>query len=293
MDFVDFLDTDITKEVNRKRIMEVVFNLLNGLDTKGFDINPISIIPIIKKFVTLLRYCRLSDYEDSLTDLSENLSAAIDRLNRMREKEGEDAEIKQLKKLCNSVYKDLFNLVTEAYINLGQGVIRDIHEQPFGEFHRLYNPENSNKRKAIELIEQALKFIDTDNLMPSKAKNQIISQLNKVLRNLRSEKTNWSFHFGAIKEAIILIAALVTIGGTKYNLEHLSRAKESLEKANHIIEITSINEQYIDYVSVDKQIFYIDTNTKELPSADESKSVVNGVKHNKTNSVDAKSRAAD
>jgi len=263
------------------------------IDTNDFNINPIRIVPSIKKFVTLLKYCKLSDYEDSLTDLSENLSAAIDSLNSIREMEGTATEIEQLKKLCNSTYKDLFNLVTEAYINLGQGVIRDIHEQPFGEFHRLYYPDNSNKRKAVELIEQALNLITTDNLMPSKARNQIISQLNKVLRNLKSEKTNWSFHFGAIKEATILIAALVTIGGNKYNLEHLIGAKESLEEASHVIEITSINEKYIDYVNVDKQIFYIDTNLKELPNSDESKGVENGVRHNKTNSADAKNRAAD
>jgi len=34
MDLVDFLDLDITEEVNRKRIMEVILDLLNGIDTQ-------------------------------------------------------------------------------------------------------------------------------------------------------------------------------------------------------------------------------------------------------------------
>ena len=87
MEFVDFLDLDITAEGNRKRIMAVVFDCLNGLDIKKFDINPVSIIPIIKKFISLLRYCGLADYEYGLSELSENLTAAINRLNRIRENE--------------------------------------------------------------------------------------------------------------------------------------------------------------------------------------------------------------
>lgn len=293
MEFVDFLDLDITSEFNRKAIMEVVFDCLNGLDKKDFAVNPIAIIPKIKKFSSMLIYCGLSDYEASLSKLSENLSAAIGRLNRKIEKGGTEAEIEQIRKECDSVYKELFNLVTEAYINLGKGITRDSHEEPFGLFHQLYYPDNSNKRKAIELIEEALKLIESDNLMPSKARRQIIKQLNRILKNLRSEKTNWSFHFGAIKETIILLAALVTIGGDKYDLEHLSGAKDSLQKASNVIEITSINENYIDFVSIDEQIFKIDNGLKKLPSPDESNTVGNGEEHNQANAADAKSPTAD
>ncbi len=292
MEFIDFLGLDITNEYNNKEIMKVVFDLMNGLDTNGFSINPISIIPSINKFISVLKYNGLSEYENDLSSLAKDLSHEIGKLNSLRKSKSENAIAMKLND-CNMIYKDLFHLVTEAYINLGKGVEKEKSDDAFKAFSKLYQPEFSNKRTAIDLIEDALKLIESDNLLPVRAKKQIIKQLNKILSNLRRENTNWTNYFGAIKETVILLAALVTIGGSQYNLEHLTGAKDKLEEATKIIEITSINNNYIEYVNTENQVFQIQSDVKLLSNEKENNADALLTEHNKANAADAKSRTAD
>lgn len=288
MEFVDFLSLDVTQDYSKKQIMNVVFERLNELDTNGFSINPRSIIPIVKKFVALLNFNGLRAYEDRLLSLSTELSNMIDQLNQLRGTEGNEGALDEIRSRCNVLYRDLFNLVNEAYINLGQGVIVEEPNESLSEFKNLYHPNLSNKRRAIELIEKALKLIESDNLLPSRAKNQIINKLRKILANLKSDKTNWGKYFGAIKETIIILAALVTIGGNKYNLDHIIGAKQSLEKASNTIEITCINQNYIDYINLNNQLLYVESGVKSLPEPDKREEDVINPKHNQAPAADAK-----
>lgn len=288
MDFVEFLSLDVTQYDSKKQIMNVVFAKLNGLDTNGFSINPRSILPIVKKFIALLNFNSLGGYEDRLIFLSTKLSDMIDDLNKLRETEGNEKAIDEILSRCNGYYKELFNLANEAYINLGKSLkIEDPYES-FSEFRNLYHPNLSNKQRAIELIEKAIKLIESDSLLQSKARSQIISKLRNILDSLNSEKTNWGKYFGTIKETIIILAALVTIAGNNYNLDHIISAKDSLEKASSTIEMTCINLNYINYTNVNYQIISVESDMKSLPEPDNSEDDVISVEHNHAPSADAK-----
>ena len=68
-----------------------------------------------------------------------------------------------------------------------------------------------------------------------------------------------------MKETIIILAALVTIGGSKYTLDHLLDAKNKLEGATKVIETTSINNNYITYESTNNYYLYQGDGIKKLP----------------------------
>lgn len=269
MDFLDFLHLDVTQESSNKAIMDYVLNSFNGLDVNDYNTNSISFNSTIKKFISLLNYSGLSEYEDELISHVEYLTDGMRNLQYLKANDGDESAIKNRLNQCNRAYTGLFDKLTEAYILLRQGPFK---EDPFSSFKKLYTPNFSNKAIAISLIEEAARLIESDKLLPENAKKQILKRLDKILKSLRSEKTNWIFYYGAMKETIIILAALVTIGGSIYTLDHFFDAKNKLEEAAKVIETTSINNNYITYESTDNYYLYQGDGIQKLPENTDEKS---------------------
>ena len=257
MQLVDFLTLNVIDKNNFKVILNYVMVTLNEMNKESFQTDPTALLSIIRKYSNLLSQNGYIEHEGTLNFLAERLSIEMINLNKMP-KEYDSSEIYMK---CKELFQKLFNIVTESYIDLTSGVPP---LQNYSEFEKIYIPNYSNKLIATELIEEAITLIKNDINLPDKPKNQIIRNLEKILKNLKDEKTNWPFHFGAIREAVIVIAALVTIAGSKYNLENLMKAKDNLEKSVITIEETCINKNYLSYVHVDKQIFITQSEIKQI-----------------------------
>ena len=107
--------------------------------------------------------------------------------------------------------------------------------------NNFYEPENTNKEKIKELINEAIELITEDNSLTDSTKKQIIDYLESALKNLNREYVNWTDILGKIKETIIVLGALGSfIGG----VTPLKKAKEKLEESDNVIQKTSINYNY-------------------------------------------------
>ncbi len=101
-----------------------------------------------------------------------------------------------------------------------------------------YKPDNSNKQKIKELINEAITLIKNDDTITSKTKNSIIEYLEISLRELDKEKVNWTRFLGRIKEVIIVLGALGSLVG---GMNGLFNAQEKLEQTTTIVQKTSVN----------------------------------------------------
>jgi len=104
-----------------------------------------------------------------------------------------------------------------------------------------YKPENSNKKLIKKLIQEAIELIVDDQTITEKTKKQIIDYLNRVLKRLDFEHTNWSKIIGNITEIILVLGALGSFVG---GITPLLQAKEKLQESTVIIQKTSINLNY-------------------------------------------------
>ncbi|WP_435182284.1 hypothetical protein [Cellulophaga omnivescoria] len=132
------------------------------------------------------------------------------------------------------IYEKTIDLINEANKNLKYRKV-DLKINGF------YEPENSNKAQIQKLILEAMELINEDNSLTEKTKKQLLDYLNKILKNLNSEYTNWTEIIGKIKETIIVLGAL---GGFIGGISPLFQAKEKLEQTTTVIEKTSINLNY-------------------------------------------------
>ena len=126
----------------------------------------------------------------------------------------------------------------------------------FFDFYNFYNPDISNKTIVVDLVNEAIELINSDDFLSLEAKNKIVNRLLGIIDELHRKDTNWSGVFGKIKEAIIVLGALGSLAGGVYAI---TDAATKLEEAEKIIQETSINtnffiEENVTNVFVNKPI---------------------------------------
>ena len=104
--------------------------------------------------------------------------------------------------------------------------------------NNFFKPDNSNKPKIRDLVNEAIVLIRQDESLTEKSKKNIIEYLEKALVQLDYERVNWIKFIGRIKETIIVLGALGSFAGGA-NL--LFEAQDKLEQTTIIIQKTSIN----------------------------------------------------
>ena len=104
-----------------------------------------------------------------------------------------------------------------------------------------YKPENSNKLKIKDLIQEAISIIEGDESLTEKSKKCIVAYLEKALKELDGKYVNWTKFIGRIKETIIVLGALGSLVG---GASALYSAQDKLEQSTEIIQKTSVNINY-------------------------------------------------
>jgi hypothetical protein len=104
--------------------------------------------------------------------------------------------------------------------------------------NNFFRPDNSNKQKIKDLINEAIILIREDSTLTEKSKKSIIDYLERAISELERERVNWTRFIGRIKETIIVLGALGSFAG---GASSLFQAQEKLEQTTIIIQKTSVN----------------------------------------------------
>jgi hypothetical protein len=137
--------------------------------------------------------------------------------------------------------QDAFRELYAASLSLVNDAIQKEYIYDKIELGSFYDPTKSNKTEIVELIKEAIVLIHDDVSVTDMSKKALINHLDKAIRDLNSERTNWTRFFGKIKETSVVLAALASLAG---NANLLYDAIEKLEKAAIVIRKTSINISY-------------------------------------------------
>lgn len=242
MTFNNYLNTD---SENYESITEFFINYLTEFSSKDFPYEQqIQLKGIAGKFI---------DTIDSISYVSSDKKKSFsDKINSFND------ELRYYKRYQNfSIIKKLLfplkhkniNGVQDSFENIFSASLEFINEANKTKSSRdnhiklngFYKPENSNKKQISKLIKEAIELIEEDKSLTEKSKKELINYLNKVLKNLEREHTNWSGIIGKIKETIIVLGALGSFAG---GISPLFQAKEKLEESTTVIEKTSVNLNY-------------------------------------------------
>ncbi len=148
--------------------------------------------------------------------------------------------IKSRKKQMYRV-QDAFHEVYTATMSLINDAIQKEYIYDKLELGDFYDPSKSNKTEITELIKDAIELISEDASITESSKKALTNHLDKAIRDLSSERTNWTRFFGKLKETSVVLAALASLAG---NTNSLYEAINKLEKAAIVIRKTSINISY-------------------------------------------------
>jgi hypothetical protein len=104
--------------------------------------------------------------------------------------------------------------------------------------NNFFKPDNSNKQKIKDLINEAIILIREDGTLTEKSKKSIIDYLERAISELERERVNWTRFIGRIKETIIVLGALGSFAG---GASSLFQAQKKLEQTTVIIQKASVN----------------------------------------------------
>lgn len=243
MNFNEYLYTDYQD-------IELIFNyyvgFLSELSSSGFQKEKqLQLKTASDKFINSLEkitYFETYKREDYL-ELLQNLEDELYILKQMERKPFLLKIIPFVNNHKKQMYKvqDAFHALYAAAMSLINDAIQKEYLYDYLELGDFYSPSKSNKTEIIELINEAIELINEDTAITEKSKITLCNHLDKALRDLNSERTNWTRFFGKLKEVTVLLAALGSMAG---NANSLYDAITKLEKASIVIRKTSINISY-------------------------------------------------
>ncbi len=192
----------------------------------------------IERFTYFETYKR-EDYQELMDDL-------IKELQELKNIERKSFILKMLPFFNNrkkQLYRiqDVFHEVYSATMSLVNDAIQKDYIYDKLELGDFYDPTKSNKTEISELIKEAIELISEDASITDSSKKALNNHLEKAIRDLNSERTNWTRFFGKLKETSVLLAALASMAG---NANLLYDAINKLEKAAIVVRKTSINISY-------------------------------------------------
>jgi len=223
----------------RNRFFESYLNLLNDFSTNNYS--DASLLDILNKsvgrFFNCINVSHISTqekiiYQETFRQFSVSLQT-YRRGDRRKKLSHILFPIDEFRKIQTDYEK--FYLLTAELINKileHQSLLDGL------ELNSFYQPQNSNKDKIRQLINETIDLINGDISLTEKSKKHIIDYLNKALKELDNENVNWSMFMGRIKETIIVLGALGSFVG---GIGSLTQAKDKLEETNIIIEQAAIN----------------------------------------------------
>ncbi|MFZ4398695.1 MAG: hypothetical protein ACOYO1_01575 [Bacteroidales bacterium] len=189
----------------------------------------------IERFTYFETYKR-EDYQELLTDFEKELQ----ELKNVERKPFLFKIIPFINNHKKQMYRvqDSFREVYSATMSLINDSIQKEYIYDKIELGDFYDPRKSNKAEIAELIKDAIELISEDVSITESSKKALVNHLDKAIRDLNSERTNWTRFFGKIKETSVVLAALASLAG---NANLLYDAISKLEKAAIVVRKTSIN----------------------------------------------------
>ncbi len=253
MELIEFLTLNVSDPDNIPRIMSFVFTELERSNRSDFETKNVHVLSgVIDKFVELSILHGIKDTDIIKNETDQFVQAVI---------ESEDVVSSIRRKKCLEIFEKVSSLIIKTYNQI-------IHEYQkstaFTEFNLLYNPNLSNKEKAIDLIKEAIDLINSEEQLTRRQKKQIINQLDKALKNLGSSNTDWTSYFGKIYQVILILGAIGSIAGGIGTWTAVKKANEKITQATNIIEQTSINQYYSHKIQISTEIsnYYLDNSTR-------------------------------
>jgi hypothetical protein len=243
MTFNEYLYTD-SQEI------EVIFNYylgyLSELSNTNFSAEKqLQLKGASDKFLNSIE--KFSYFETSKReDYQELLNKLFEELNDYKQLDRKPFVLKIIP-FVNSKKKQMFK-VQDAFYELYSATMSLLNDSiqkeylydslELGDF---YIPSKSNKSEITELINEAMELINEDSSITDMSKKALVNHLEKAIRDLNFERTNWTRFFGKLKEVSVLLAALASLAG---NANTLYDAITKLEKAAIVVRKTSINISY-------------------------------------------------
>jgi hypothetical protein len=139
---------------------------------------------------------------------------------------------KNLNQIISNSYEELLTKTIEL-LNMAKEFDSFDDHLELGAF---YTPDNSNKAKICDLINEAIELLKQDTTLNEKCKKKIVDYLTKALNELISKHPNWTLFLGRLKESIIILGAIGSFAG---GLSVIA-AKDKIEKAAEVVQQTSI-----------------------------------------------------
>jgi hypothetical protein len=237
---ITFNDFIITEEEDSKKISEFYLDFLSEFSSKGFSFDEqLKLKGAAGKFLNSIdraTYIGLAKKEQYL-DLLDRFQKELGHYRR-----GENSAFRtifpnlrkskliRLQDAFQELYSFTLELINEATKNTMY--FDDLKVNDF------YKPDNSNKTKIKELIEEAIGLIMDDRSLTEKSKKNLIEYLEKAVKELERERVNWNRFLGRIKETAIVLGAL---GSFAAGTSTLFSAQEKLEQATIVVQKTSVN----------------------------------------------------
>lgn len=232
MNLIEYLNIDITTEKGVNDVFGFIENHLNRVFESGGSYNLVTPLEkIYNKAIQCMEYYGKTQAEYDIPMLFDQISA-IHEFARLRR----NGQIERMTTRFYDPHQYLYSKTLEIYDDIKKEI-----ESRKGEdiFHELLDRNISTKETLIQLLSNCIKLVEGNPTLPDKAKAQIVDSISSAINEAKSKTTNWSKFLGKVKQAGILLTAVVAITG--YSLKDLIEAKETLDKTINIVEETTVN----------------------------------------------------
>lgn len=254
MNLIEYLNIDITTEKGVNDVFGFIESHLNKLYETGGSYNLVTPLEkIYNKVIECIEYYGKTQDEYNIPTLFEHISKIHDFAILSR-----DGRFTTTGSRFYDPHQYLYSKTLQIYDDIKKEI-----ESRKGDdiFHELLDKNISTKETLIALLSNCIKLIESNPSLPDKAKAQIIDNITSAINEAKSKTTNWSKFLGKVKQAGILLTAVVAITG--YSLKDLIEAKDNLEQTINIVQETTINNITItNQLNIQNNIRLIDGNDK-------------------------------
>lgn len=254
MNLIEYLNIDITTEKGVNDVFGFIESHLNKVYETSGSYNLVTPLEkIYNKAIECIEYYGKTQEEYDIPAMYSNISA-IHEFAQMRR----DGQMTRTGSRFFNPYQYLYSKTLEMY----DDIKHEIESRKGSDiFHELLDKNISTKETLVALLNNCVKLIESNPSLPDKAKAQIVDKITSAINEAKSKTTNWSKFLGKVKQAGILLTAVVAITG--YSLKDLIEAKDNLEQTINIVQETTINNITItNQLNIQNNIRLIDGNDK-------------------------------
>lgn len=230
MNIIEYINTDISTDNGIDATFGYIQEYLDNLFKEN---GPLHLLSVYEEVFIKFNQC-LAMYNIELTEIEkQKLEKQLTELNRMREVRARGQGGFSTR---HSLFTDLQGITLHTY-RMIKAVISEQAKNDI--FNALLDHNISTKEELKLLLRNSIMLVEGNPTLPSKAKTQIIDHINSAIKEVESKTTNWSKFLGKVKQASILLTAVVAITG--YSLKDLIQANDNIGKVIIVVEETTIN----------------------------------------------------